>query len=73
MNIPMREKYVDEAVGNYIVFGWRPDGTVDVSNGFGCDVFTGLPPTVAEQVVQAHDAFRERLYQILCNQHQEPT
>lgn len=65
MNIPMREKYVDEAVGIYMVFGEYADGRVDVSDQRR-DVFTALPRDVAEKVVEAQDRFREELYRLLC-------
>jgi len=64
MKLPMREKYVDEVVGLYTVFGVHEDRSVDVSDG-SRDVFTGLPLDVAEKVIAAHDEFREKLYEIL--------
>lgn len=66
MNVPMRQKYVDETVGVWIIFGEHMDGTVDVSDQRR-DVFEGLPRDVAEKVCAAHDEFREKLYAILCN------
>ncbi len=65
MTLPMREKYVDDAVGIFIEFGTHPDGTVDV-HALGRDVFEGLPKDVAQKVCEAHDRFREELYVILC-------
>ncbi len=65
MQLPCREKYVDEAVGIYSVFGTHPNGTVDVADGQR-DVFVSLPPEVAAQVIEAHDTFRHRLYELLC-------
>lgn len=64
MKIPMREKYVDEAVGIFTIFGVRV-GAVDVSDG-ARDVFYGLPRDVAEQVVAAQEEFRDKLYKLLC-------
>ena len=65
MKLPMREKYVDEAIGIYCVFSTHADGTVDVSDG-NRDVFNGLPRDVADKVVAAHDAFSKELYKLLC-------
>lgn len=67
MKLPMRQKYVDEAVGTYIIFGTHPDGTVGVYNAHK-DVFTGLPKDVAEAVVKAHAEFVEKLYSLLCKE-----
>jgi hypothetical protein len=66
MHVPMREKYVDEAAGVWIIFGEHRDGTVDVSDQRR-DVFEGLPRDAAEKVVAAQDEFRAKLYAILCN------
>lgn len=65
MKLPMRQKYVDEKTGIYMIFGTRPDGTVDVNDGQQ-DVFEGLPQDIAEEVVAAHDRFRQELYSLLC-------
>lgn len=70
MKLPMREKYVDEAVGLWCVFGTAPDGGVDVTDG-NRDVFRGLPPEAAKKVVAAQEAFRNALYDILCKPEQE--
>jgi hypothetical protein len=64
MKLPMREKYVDQKVGIWIVFGEHPDGTVDVNDGMQ-DVFEGIPKEAALKVIAAHDEFREKLYEIL--------
>jgi hypothetical protein len=61
----MREKYVDEAVGIYTVFGWWGDGTVCISDGQR-DVFEGVPEDIAEKVVAAQAEFRQKLYDLLC-------
>ncbi len=68
MNLPMREKYVDEAIGVYIEFGTRTDGTVDI-HALGKNIFAGLPKSAAQKVIEAHDRFREELYTILCEGH----
>ena len=70
MKLPMREKYVDEAVGVWFVFGSRPDGTVDVSDG-NRDVFSGIPADAAADLTKIQREFRERLYARLCRA-QEP-
>ncbi len=61
----MRQKYVDEAVGVYIMFGTHPGGTVDVADQ-SRDVFTGLPADVAAKVVDLQAEFRDGLYKLLC-------
>jgi len=65
MNIPMREKYVDEAAGIWFIFGEYPDGRVDVSDANHV-VFSGLPRAAAEAIVSAQERFRRDLYSILC-------
>lgn len=67
MKLPMREKYVDEAVGVWITFGRHADGTVDISDQ-NRDVFAGIPPAVALKVVAAQAEFRETLYALLCKE-----
>jgi hypothetical protein len=63
---PMREKYVDEAARVWAIFGVHSNGSVDVSDG-NRDVFIGLSPDVAEQVVAAQARFRAELYLLLCH------
>lgn len=60
----MREKYVDERVGLWFIFGEGPNG-VDVSDGQQ-DVFTQLPKPIAEAICIAQEQFRHKLYAILC-------
>lgn len=60
----MREKYIDEAVGLYFIYGEYPDGTVDISNGRD-DVFKAIPRDLAEMIVSSQATFREELYYIL--------
>lgn len=68
MKLPMREKYVDEALGGpWHVFGVHQDGTVDVADA-SRDVFSGLPPEVAEMVVKVQEGFRRKLYALLCGE-----
>jgi hypothetical protein len=63
MKIPMREKYVDEAIGGpWFVWG---ESSMDVVNERG-DVFVSLPPDVAERIVALHSQFRQQLYSVLC-------
>ena len=61
----MREKYVDEAVGIWIIFGEHRDGTVDVADQQK-DVFTSLPRDKAEKLVELQEEFRQKLYAELC-------
>lgn len=65
MKLPMREKYVDEATGIWIVFGTHPDGTVDINDG-NRDLFTGLLPEIAEELCYRQQKFRSELYELLC-------
>jgi hypothetical protein len=65
MKLPMREKYVDERVGVWIVFGWHFDGSVDVSSK-GQDLFTQIPLDVADRLCELQEEFREKLYALLC-------
>lgn len=72
MQLPMREKYVDEAVGVWFIFGEHPtNGTVDVSDGQR-DVFTSIPRDVANRIIDAQAAFRDVLYQNLSNFKETP-
>jgi putative transposase len=63
--ITMREKYVDEKIGIYMIWGTRPDGTVDVADQRG-DIFDGVPKDIAEKIIAAHDLFRHTVYDLLC-------
>lgn len=65
MKVPMREKYVDERLGVWFIFGEYPDGNVDVSDGQE-DIFTGIPRAHAERLVALHDTFRLSVYELLC-------
>ena len=60
----MREKYIDEIVGVWIIFGNHPDGCVDVSNQDG-DLFTHVELEKAEQLVKEQSEFRNKVYAIL--------
>lgn len=71
MHIPMREKYVDEAVGLWTVFGHHADGSVDVNDGLK-DVFVGLPRPVAEHICELQECFRNGLYAMLCDPESYP-
>jgi len=66
MNLPMRQKYVDEAQPPLVIFGEYKDGCVDVADSTR-DVFRHLPREVAEKVVQANDRYMAELYRILCD------
>lgn len=59
----MREKYIDEAVGIFCIFGICPDDKVDVSDG-SKDIFICLDKSTAEKVCEAQRRFREELYKI---------
>lgn len=66
MKIPMRKKYVDEAVGVWMVFGEHADGSVDVSDQ-SRDAFQALSRETAEKVVALQAEFLEKLYGVLCH------
>ena len=70
MELPMREKYVDERVGVWMVFGTHPDGRVDVCNA-DRDLFEHMDPKVAEKLVEAQERFRKELYKLLCQPAEE--
>ncbi len=66
MNIPMNEKYVDEAVGVYFIFGTNDlTGQVYVASA-DKDIMC-LDEEIAEKVVQLQAEFRTKLYALLCN------
>ncbi len=67
---PCREKYVDETVGVWFVFGEHMDGTVDVSDGTR-DVATKVPRDLADKLIALQAEFRERIYALVC--HSFPT
>ncbi len=73
MKIPMREKYVDESIGVWFIFGKHPDGTVDINDG-NRDVpaFTGIQREAAQLLCEAHDRFRKEVYKIACNFKEQP-
>ena len=62
----MEEKYIDEKVGSYFIFGCDPrnPGKVDVSDG-DRDIFTHIDIKIAEQIIEAQNRFREELYKIM--------
>jgi len=62
----MKQKYVDEKVGIWFVFGQYYGGCVDVADGQR-DVFEHIPKEAAEAIVEIQKEFREKLYKILCN------
>jgi hypothetical protein len=70
MNVPMREKHVDENVGHYYIYGVNPTtGNVDVYCAGGTaddDVFADLPADVGNALVALHVEFKEKVYQLLC-------
>ncbi len=59
----MREKYIDEAVGTYFIFGENGD-MVDVTDG-SRDVFTCIDRFKAYKICVAQAEFREKLYKIM--------
>ena len=65
MLYPIREKYVEEIVGDWFIFGIHPDGTVDISDG-DRDVFTNLTPAKADYLVRLQNQFLEAIKFALC-------
>lgn len=64
----MREKYIDENVGGYFIFGsssLQPN-LVDICDG-NRDIFLSVPKEAAEKIVTAQEKFRKELYTILEN------
>jgi hypothetical protein len=60
----MKEKYIDEQVGCWFIFGEYPDNTVDINNSIGT-VLSQIPKGIAEEIVEAQHQFREKLYHLL--------
>lgn len=62
----MREKYVDEKVGVWCIFGHDPKdhNLVDVNDGTN-DVFSRVPKALAEKLVEAQRKFRMELYELM--------
>ncbi|MBC8739801.1 hypothetical protein F6X40_24105 [Paraburkholderia sp. UCT31] len=71
MPVPMKDQYVDEAVGLYKIIGTHPSGLVDVNDG-NRNVFAELPPATAQEVVKAQAQFRRKLYELLCEPAKPP-
>lgn len=68
MKLPMKQKYVDEAVGVWSSWGTSgPKGTADINDGRK-DVFTALPDEAVSLAVSAQSEFRQRLYEIMCGE-----
>jgi hypothetical protein len=50
-SFPVKEKYIDEetsVLSRWMVFGEHKDGTVDVCDAQGNDIFTRVPAPLAE-------------------------
>ena len=67
---PIRAKYLDEEtreLARWFVFGTHDDGTVDVcSSADGCvEVFTHVPPGLADRLVAARATFADAILEIL--------
>lgn len=64
----MREKYIDENVGVYFIFGSssRQPNLVDICDG-SRDIFLSVPKEAAEKIVASQEKFRKELYKILEN------
>jgi hypothetical protein len=64
----VREKYIDEKVGVYYIFGSSSPqpNLVDICDG-ARDIFLNVPKEAAEKIVAAQEKFRKELYTILEN------
>lgn len=66
MLYPMREKYVEEIVGDWFIFGTHPDGTVDISDG-NRDVFTNVTVPTANLLCMFQNRFLNEVKSLLCD------
>lgn len=66
MNIPIaKEKYIDERVGIWCIFGESQcHSRVDISDGQR-DIFTDIPRVYGEQLIALQEEFRQKLYKLL--------
>lgn len=62
---PCREKYVDETVGVWMVWGKYEDGNVDVSDQ-DKTIARRVPLELAEKLVALQAEFREKIYALVC-------
>lgn len=60
----LREKYFDEQFPAYFVFGTRPEGLVDLSDGQN-DVYEGITPELATKIMHERDSMISGLYKLL--------
>jgi hypothetical protein len=63
MNVPMREKYIDEAFKPLHVFGSSELGKVDVCNEDGVVIM--LDKDIAEKVIEINQRYMNELYSLL--------
>lgn len=63
-----REKYVDEELGVWFIFGEYPDGDVEIADG-NKTIITKISREKAEQVLDARREFMEKMYKILVKQY----
>lgn len=65
-HLPMREKYIDETVGTWFIFGHHPSdpNLVDINDGQR-DVFQAIPKHIAEELCTVQAEFRAKLYALL--------
>lgn len=59
----MKEKYIDEKIGFYHIFGEAPSG-VDISDGKRV-VFSLIPREKADAICRAQHKFLEAVYKIM--------
>jgi hypothetical protein len=52
----MKEKYIEERIPRWLIFGIHPNGNVDVSDGEG-DVLQNISRELADEVVAARNRF----------------
>lgn len=56
----MREKYIEEHIRRWFIFGRHPSGHVDVSDGEG-DVFQDVPEQFAQEAIAHRSIFVDRM------------
>lgn len=64
---PYRDKrfsFETPVTNAWCIFGFRTDGTVDISDGTN-DIFTGVPLDKAERICQARNKFVNELVEIV--------
>ncbi len=67
-HFPIKAKYIDDETAElscWMVFGAHDDGTVDVCDAQGNNVFTRVRPELARRIVEDRNAWVRRLLAVL--------